>query len=647
MTEESQSAEQIRALIENGTPSLAERELKTLLLRQPDNITLQRLLALSLEKQGRFPEAESQFESILERMGADPICSLDYAEILFEKKRFQRAAQVLEASLRLHPNLSPARYLLADTYYELNEIGKSAENFLAAEELDPFRVQISESKRPSTLEDPARLKRIYLHILEQDNLHVLSLCGLAMIELAERKYFSASKRFEQAMTVTRHYPVLMLGIAHLKSISGHFIEAREYARKALVVFSDDISAWNLFGTISIKLRFFEDAKRCFENSLKLEPRQLAARLSLARCLINSGENNLAGEIYYSLLDDETYPASAWYLSRTENFHLNDQRISVLENCSKDNNSSEHEKQAARCALGAYYHQNELYDRSFECWLDRDNRSLQIPYSSSNYAKRLELLLRDGGPDPNRLQGDGPSDDQDIRIFILGLPGSGVGVLHNFFERICNTGKVVDHGIFEFIENEYNERFSSNVSFAEESINWNQPTLSGIRKEYLKIVNQFSSSESVSIDGTLENFLYVGLILRLFPNARFVDFRRSFWDQLIALLAVPSILRTSITEDIHALHSFLCDYHRVMNHWHSVAGKNFVTIRLEDWYNSPSTTVGTLMEYCKLTPTKEVRHTKMELYGAHHEIFEGPKSCGLSGAYLDLIKEVEPKLYTVW
>ena len=647
--------EEIRELIENGKAKQAEALIRDLLESDPANISLKRLLAVSFYHQNLLDQAETLFENILIQTEFDPVCTLDYAIILRQETKLDRAKEVLEKTLSANERLSPGRFLLADIFFELGDYDNAREQYLITEKKDPFQFQISETKRSETLRDPERMKRIYSHILQQDDQHVIALCGLAMIAIAEANYFAAYRYFTTARQVTRYWPTLLLGLARLNSLTGRYAESLEPVKNALKINPGNPSAWNLFGYLHRELGFSNEAISCFKNSLTLDPNQAGTKMMLARCYMLLGEPNQAHQLYLSCFEDHGEVTAIWNLTRVPLFELTvGQRLLLEGELDKTPRVNDEKAMNIRSSLGAWANKSGSYGRAFDLWLGSFQRS---SYSSGSYSEEFSELVNHICSITERgyLRPNDNIDPREISvppIIFVGLPGSGFGIVTEVLASLPGIGKPFNVPFFSFLAQDAENRLSKASSFYASSKDWNGTSLNSVRDQYLEISGQFAQFSQRPIDTSSDNFLYLGLILKLFPNARIIDFRRSFWDQFIASLAMPSNMTLSLLGNAHELYDYLHNYHRLMKHWHSLNPDAVLRLTLEEWHSDKKIALEAISEHCDLGLTKEQSLAILQKLPSDnscfvHPIYESTESIGRAQHYTAFIEDTMGIKTSVW
>jgi len=107
-----------------------------------------------------------------------------------------------------------------------------------------------------------------------------------------------------------------------------------------------------------------------------------------------------------------------------------------------------------------------------------------------------------------------------------------------------------------------------------------PHLGRLAATYLDALRQGDTRHDRLVDKSLDNFLHVGLIHLLFPNARIVEVRRDPVDNGLACFRKNFRTGLEWTYDLAAIGRRYCRYRAVMAHWQQVLPGRVATLQYE-------------------------------------------------------------------
>jgi tetratricopeptide (TPR) repeat protein len=137
------------------------------------------------------------------------------------------------------------------------------------------------------------------------------------------------------------------------------------------------------------------------------------------------------------------------------------------------------------------------------------------------------------------------------------------------------------------------RFPASIASATEA------TLSGLAERYLQsLARMFPSAVHVT-DKRLENFLYIGLIKRLFPRARIVHTTRDALDTCLSIFFLHLDQRMPWALSLMDIGHYLRQYRRLMAHWEALYGEDILDFNYDSLVREPRPAAQRLLAFCGL------------------------------------------------
>jgi hypothetical protein len=96
-----------------------------------------------------------------------------------------------------------------------------------------------------------------------------------------------------------------------------------------------------------------------------------------------------------------------------------------------------------------------------------------------------------------------------------------------------------------------------------------------------------------------NYIHIGLIKLILPNAKIIDARRNPMDACFSCFKQYFARGQHFTYDLDDIARYYKDYERLMDFWKSIFSDSIYTIKYEDVINDPHNEVHSLLNYLEL------------------------------------------------
>ena len=194
------------------------------------------------------------------------------------------------------------------------------------------------------------------------------------------------------------------------------------------------------------------------------------------------------------------------------------------------------------------------------------------------------------------------------IFIIGLPRSGSTLIESIVtsgeKKIRTFGEcnVVNISVLEQIGPKiYNKEFDAKKFEFEIDMNKFKESLF---KKYKQFNSQNELLNNMFVDKSLENIFNIDLILKIFPNAKFLHTFRNLKDSIISIYQsmLPELSWAHNIEDILV---YIENYLKIIQHFKSNNPGTIMDIGLEHFTQNSEEVSKQIFEFCNLTWNKNV------------------------------------------
>jgi hypothetical protein len=124
-------------------------------------------------------------------------------------------------------------------------------------------------------------------------------------------------------------------------------------------------------------------------------------------------------------------------------------------------------------------------------------------------------------------------------------------------------------------------------------------LNEIAASYLADLAKLFPSANFVTDKRPDNFLYIGLIKRLFPTAKIIHTTRDPLDNCLSIFFLHLDHSMSYALDLMDTAHYYVQYRRLMAHWKALYGPDILDFNYDTFVREPKPAVGQLLAHCGL------------------------------------------------
>ena len=414
----------------------------------------------------------------------------------------------------------------------------------------------------------------------------------------------------------------------------HHMGRIEYAKaayaKALSINPDYLTAWNNLGNLLTAIGPWDQALASFQRANAIDPTSIVAKIGEAKVLERQGEYEASYERLrpFIEMDELNYDAVITYAALCRPLNLRDESISLLEKLLRQKQTSlDNEKLAhLHSELGRLYDSKQDYSRAFSHY-ERGNDILRQsrPFDIEEIAQYIESHINTY--DLDFLSRAPRSQSGSTRpIFIIGMPRSGTTLVEQILAshpEIYGGGELEKLGQ---LVSEFSNMNGSTAGYPACITTANPNDIEHLAKGYLDYLGNLSAHDRRITDKMPSNYIHLGLINLLFPEARVIHCTRDPMDTCLSCYFQSFGWRIPYTLDLKTLGRYYRLYQRLMNHWKSVIDIAFMEVRYEDLVKDLAGTSKTIINFCGLEWNDrclEFHNTKRVVATASHDQVRQP------------------------
>ena len=439
---------------------------------------------------------------------------------------------------------------------------------------------------------------VYKNILKKDknNIDALRLFGLLAFKL--KKYDIAEQLFIKVLKLNPSFALAWDNLAKLYRIQNKLSKSIPAFKNLIKLDPNNFEALVSLGTVYIKLSKYKDGIDLYKKALVINPENARVHLSMGHALKTLGNREDCERAYQNAIKNYSLSGEAyWSLANLKTYQFDSNEIIAMENAIK-NNMHQDELIQIYFALGKAYETNKNYKKSFKNYQKGNwEQRKKLNYNAEEYKKYTDEIIQFFSSNKDLLKINKGYLSKEP-IFILGLPRSGSTLIeqilssHSLIEGTQELPNIM--GISREIKSmDIDKKYPSNIKLLNDDDFFNY----GLK--YINETKWTRSDKPYFIDKMPNNYIHIGLIKLILPNAKIIDARRNPMDACFSCFKQYFARGQHFTYDLDDIARYYKDYERLMDFWKSIFPDSIYTIKYEDVINDPDNEVHSLLNYLEL------------------------------------------------
>jgi tetratricopeptide (TPR) repeat protein len=536
-------------------------------------------MALQHYQEGRLQQAQDVCQRIL-RKQQRPDAILILAKIAHEQGDFKVAIERYQQFLEIMPNHAQTHYNLGLVLNKLGRTERAVEHLKrsiekAADNVAARRQLGNAYTKLQRWEEAIKAYRQVLAIQADD---VDTIIKLGNVFIAAQLFTDSILLYEQALTILPDNALLHRQLGASLQRMGQMEKAIKCFEQALRLRPDYADVRIDLARVLRQLGRAEEALVPLGEAIDLEPNDGEAHISLALTLRQLGQTELAIERLEQFLTIRPTCGSAYYHIST--MKPRQELIPVVEKLVSDAQLPIGDAIYCHFALGNFLDSGNSFDQAFRHFLRANTLQREtFTYHAEENIQTIDRLMKvySKGFFQGKRQFGCASQ---LPVFIVGMPRSGTTLV----EQILASHPLV-HGGGEI------EAFAGvNHSIAQQLKHANPPPdcmslidrriVEEYSERYLEELELHCPTAARITDKQPGNFVRIGLIKTLFPEARIVHCQRNPLDNCISLF-FHCFMPLKCSFELTELGQYYLDYQRLMSHWQNLFPGEIFTVRYEE------------------------------------------------------------------
>ncbi len=533
---------------------------------------------------------------------ARPEAALQDAVGHFQHGRRNEAAEICRRILTAKPGQADARHLLGIICFQAGELETARQHIAQAIKTSPRAIFYSSLgivlKAQGELDEA---ESSFRKAIETEPGYAEAHYNLGNLLKDRGRSDQAEASYRQAMAIRPDYAEVLGNLGHLLNELDRPGEALACCRQALALRKNYLTAWINKGVALRELGQFDEAEASFRKAITLQENSADAHFALAGLLKSTGRSNEAAACYREVVRLQPEHGAAyrlWAHSQKHREHGPDVR--AMEQAYKQAGDNREYKMHLAFGLGKIFEELGRHDEAFSFFQTGNqikHEGFNTPLASESDA--FFTALRD------HFNARLFAQHQDTRnagagsIFILGMPRSGTTLVE---QVLASHSRVYGGGELPTLPRLIETAFAGleGVDLVRALATAPASSLEKLGQDYLASSRKMAGKAIYVSDKRPLNFIHVGLIRLILPQAKIIHCRRDPLDTCWSIFKSYFPTRNfQFADDLPELGRYYNHYRDLMQHWRRVLPGFVHDLHYENMVQEQESETRKLLAFCNL------------------------------------------------
>lgn len=383
-------------------------------------------------------------------------------------------------------------------------------------------------------------------------------------------------------------------LAHLQYKAGLDVEAIKHYQCALDLKIEYPETLHVdLANIYSKLLDEQSAKKHLKLALGCNNQHIPALFNLATLYEEWGERQKALSLYHKIIEIE--PKNIEVIARIINAKKSDntvdEQLQMLERLLlSPQNITQIEREAGHFALGKAFDERFQFDLAFKHYTSGNYYCKQRSpeYIKANQEKLIESIIN---MFDSQFINKQSLENEYSPIFVCGMFRSGTSLTEQILASHSNVSSGGELTLLSDIIKRCERLFPREFN--------DKQLLRSVAQEYQAGIKRLFPSASVVTDKNPNNFIYLGLLKTIFPNAKFVCTIRNPLDVCLSVYFQHLSNQLPYGHDLLSIAHYFNQYVKILMHWKSIMPDNLHIVEYETLVDEQAKTTKKLLKFCNL------------------------------------------------
>lgn len=561
--------------------------------------------ALTLFEKGRYIEAKGLYLKRVRQQPADAEGHYMLGVVQGHLGDYPEAIRSFIRALDLYPASAMANCGLGMAHRAMGHLREAEQSFRRALQRQPgfADAELELANTYSLLGERTKALELY-HKIVHDNpgYYKAVLARGALLEL-DGKFNEAIATYRDSLESMHGIPELHTRLASCLHALGQLDQAESEISIARKLRPRSPEILYEQAKIKVYLGKLDEAMACYRAIGASNPgdKDTTTGATVGEALIQErmGNKERVIELIHPLIDNRVENAAlgTLYLQFCRDMDACDSaRQYCIDLLEKESLSTE-DRMLLEYRMGKHYDHAGDYDTAF-LHFERANKLGHVRYDPAEDADKVDSIISTFSP-AFFMAAPRATLKTDKPVFIVGIPRSGTSLIEQIIAshpRAFGAGELTRIG--ELVTGMCT-RLRSNQPYPACLSSLDQKTLDDLAGDYLGYIENLDGKADKICDKMPHNFVHLGVINLLFPDARVIHCKRNPMDTCLSIYTQHFNESHAYGRDLYHLGKHYMNYERLMTHWQSTLDIKILNVQYEDVVDNIENMGRKLTAFCGL------------------------------------------------
>ena len=496
-----------------------------------------------------------------------------------------------------------------------------------------------------------KAEQVCRKFLQQHKHQPDAMCLLAEIGLKLKVFDDAEFLLESCVNLYPDNKQAKASYIYLLNRLGKFELCAKQAEQFLTQFKTEepltITVQATLANALVGLGKLEQGKDIYQSLLDVHPDRTGLHLQLGHTFKTMGKEQQAIDAYKLAYQQKpTFGDAYWSLANIKTYKFSEQELTLMQESLNHKTVTTEDSIHINFALGKAYEDSKDFELSFNYYAQGNELKKQSNgYDANKTTELIDQQIQHCNKELFKQRTNiGHSDP--APIFILGLPRAGSTLL----EQILASHSQVDgtmelHNILGIALKLRGRIVNGEPQYPKNLWDLPEQQVKQLGEAFIRDTHSYRQGAPFFIDKMPNNFIHIGLIKLILPNAKIIDARREPMACCFSGFKQLFGEGQDFSYDLNDIAQYYRDYERLMAHWDEVFPNQILRMQHEDLVNNFEDEVKRLLDYCQLPFEQsclEFYNTKRNIHTPSAQQVRQP----ISNKGLEQWRNYEPYLRTL-